>query len=116
MRLASYWIPEMDSAHAAFRQAGTDGDGVAATIKASLDQAATRAARAGYTAEQVQAAPYATVAWTAEVAMSMDWPGAARWRLSPLQRPYFATTQAGVGSFERLNARPAPEHAARAPY
>lgn len=116
MRLASYWIPEMDSAHAAFRQAGTDGDGVAATIKASLDQAATRAARAGYTAEQVQAALYATVAWIDEVAMSMDWPGAARWRLSPLQRHYFATTQAGVGFFERLNALPEHETEVREVY
>ncbi len=116
MRLASFWIPEMESAHGAFMQAGADADGVAATIKASLDRAAARAARAGYSTEQVQGALYATVAWIDELAMSMEWPGSARWRLSPLQRHYFATTRAGVGFFERLEALPENETEVREVY
>jgi len=116
MRLASYWIPEMESAYATFRQGGADADAAAAAIKASLDRTGAQAARGGYTAKQVEDALYATVAWIDELAMSFDWPGSARWRLSPLQRHYFATTHAGVGFFERLGALPENEVEVREVY
>jgi len=116
MRLASYWIPEMESAHAAFRQGGTDVEAIAADLKASLDHAAARAARDGYSPEQVKNTLYATVAWIDEMAMSFEWPGSAAWRLSPLQRHYFATTRAGVGFFDRLGALPEDETQVREVY
>ena len=116
MRLASYWIPEMERAYAAFRQGGTDVDAIAAELKSSLDRASASAARNGYSPEQVKNALYATVAWIDELAMSFDWPGSAAWRLSPLQRHYFATTRAGVGFFERLAALPEGEVQVREVY
>lgn len=112
MRLASYWIPEMESAHAAFRQSGAAADDVVERIKTSLEQACARAARDGHAPERVQDALYAVVAWIDELAMSFPWDGSAAWRLSPLQRHYFSTTRAGAGFFERLQAL--PEQAAQA--
>lgn len=116
MRLASYWVPEMESAYAAFREGGADVDSIAATIKASLDRVSEQARRAGYTPEQVKESLYAMVAWIDEMAMSLQWPGAATWRLSPLQRHYFSTTRAGVGFFERLEALPENETEVREVY
>lgn len=116
MRLASYWIPEMELAYAAFRQEGADVDAIGAQLKASLDRASAHAIRDGYSAEQVKHALYATVAWIDELAMSFDWPGSAAWRLSPLQRHYFATTRAGVGFFDRLAALPEDEVQVREVY
>lgn len=102
MRLASYWIPEMESAYGAIRQGGATAADVVAQLKASLDGCCVSAARHGHAPDEVQDALYAVVAWIDEMAMSFDWPGAAAWRLSPLQRHYFSTTRAGVGFFERL--------------
>lgn len=102
MRLASYWIPEMESAYGAIRQDGVAAADVVAQLKASLDARCADASRQGYAPDEVQDALYAVVAWIDEMAMSFAWPGAATWRLSPLQRHYFSTTHAGVGFFERL--------------
>lgn len=107
MRLASYWIPEMESAYAAFRQSDAVVEDIVAQLKQSLDRTCAQAAREGYATEHVQDALYATVAWIDELAMSYPWSGSATWRLSPLQRHYFATTRAGVGFFDRLRALPA---------
>ncbi|NYT85139.1 DotU family type IV/VI secretion system protein [Pollutimonas harenae] len=106
MRLASYWIPRMELAYAAIRQSDTNVEGIVAQLKESLDQAGAQARRAGHSSESVQNALYATVAWIDELAMSVAWPGSAAWRLSPLQRHYFATTRAGVGFFDRLQDLP----------
>src|SRR5690606_42132690 len=97
MRLASYWIPEMESAYGAIRQEGAAAADVVAQLKASLDACCASAIRQAHAHDDVQDALYAVVAWIDEMAMSFDWPGAATWRLSPLQRHYFATTRAGVG-------------------
>lgn len=106
MRLASYWIPRMESAYAAFRQSDAEVESIVVQLKALLDQASAQARRDGYPPEYVQDALYATVAWIDELAMSFEWSGSAVWRLSPLQRHYFSTTRAGVGFFERLQALP----------
>src|SRR5690606_37126056 len=66
--------------------------------------------------EYVQDALYATVAWIDELTMSFNWPGAAAWRLAPLQRHYFATTRAGVGFFDRLEALPPEANSVREVY
>ncbi|MDN5842466.1 MAG: DotU family type IV/VI secretion system protein [Alcaligenaceae bacterium] len=116
MRLASYWIPEMESAHAVFRQEGIDAQSAASQLQTGLDAACARAERDGCPPEYVQDALYATVAWIDELAMSFNWPGAAAWRLSPLQRHYFATTRAGVGFFDRLEALPPEANAVREVY
>lgn len=108
MRLASYWIPELEAAYSAFRQNGADAESVKTQLKASLDDTCTKATNDGHPPEHVKNALYATVAWIDELAMSFDWPGAAPWRLAPLQRHYFSTTRAGVGFFDRLRALPDP--------
>lgn len=116
MRLASYWIPEMESAYAAFRQKDADAQSTAAQLRTALDAACSRAARDGCPPEQIQDALYATVAWIDELAMSFNWPGASAWRLSPLQRHYFSTTRAGVGFFDRLQALPPEANGVREVY
>lgn len=108
MRLASYWIPEMESAYGAIRKGDSTAADVVAQLKTSLDACCVSAVRQGHASDDVNDALYAVVAWIDEMAMSFDWPGAASWRLSPLQRHYFATTRAGVVFFERLHAL-APE-------
>jgi type VI secretion system protein ImpK len=106
MRLASYWIPELEAAYAAFREDGADVESVKTQLKASLDDTCAEATGSGHSPDDVKHALYATVAWIDELAMSFDWPGAAAWRLAPLQRHYFSTTRAGVGFFDRLRALP----------
>src|SRR3546814_6904242 len=97
----------MELAYAAFRQKDTDAESIETRLKESLDSACANATRSGHPPEHVQDALYATVSWIDELAMSFDWPGSSAWRLSPLQRHYFATTRAGVGFFDRLKALPA---------
>src|SRR5690606_9654463 len=116
MRLASYWIPEMESAYGAIRQGGATAADVVAQLKASLDGCCVSAARHGHAPDEIQDALYAVVAWIEEMAMSFDWPGAATWRLSPMQRHYFSTTRAGVGFFERLVRLPPQADAVREAY
>lgn len=106
MRLANYWIPEMESAHAAFKQSDAAADVVVAQIKTSLEQTCVRATRDVHAPEQVQDTLYAVVAWIDELAMSFPWAGSGAWRLSPLQRHYFSTTRAGTGFFDRLRNLP----------
>lgn len=85
---------------------GRDAATVADQLKQSLDATVARAQAGGYTAAETQSALFAVVAWMDELAMSRDWAGAAAWRLSPLQRHYFATTRAGAEFFEKLEALP----------
>lgn len=96
MRLANYWIPEMESAHAAFKQSDAAADVVVAQIKTSLEQTCVRATRDGHAPEQVQDTLYAVVAWIDELAMSFPWAGSGAWRLSPLQRHYFSDRKSVV--------------------
>nr|WP_255592938.1 DotU family type IV/VI secretion system protein [Bordetella sp. BOR01] len=87
-------------------QSTLDAPSLSAQLKANLDAAVARAQDKGFSPDDVQLALFAVVAWIDEQAMSREWPGAAAWRLSPLQRHYFATTRAGVAFFEKLEALP----------
>ena len=116
MGLASYWVPEMESAYNAIRQEGAAAADVVAQLKSSLDTLCAEVARQGYTPQDVQDTLYAVVAWIDEMAMSHDWAGASTWRLSPLQRHYFSTTRAGVGFFERLQTLAPQAHEVREVY
>jgi type VI secretion system protein ImpK len=110
VRLSNIWISSMELARAAITGIGGDANpdatAVAAELKASLDATVGRAQAGGYTAAEVQASLFAVVAWIDELAMSREWSGGATWRLSPLQRHYFATTRAGSEFFEKLEALP----------
>ena len=106
MRLSNFWIPVIDSARVAMTQPTQDAASLSAQLTATLDATAARAQDAGFSPEDVQLVLFAVVAWIDELAMSREWPGAAAWRLAPLQRHYFSTTRAGVAFFEKLEALP----------
>ncbi|CAM3697203.1 DotU family type IV/VI secretion system protein [Bordetella tumulicola] len=106
MRLSNFWIPVIDSVRVATAQADQDASSLSEQLKVTLDAAVSRALGSGSDPNDVQLALFAVVAWIDERAMSRDWPGAAAWRLAPLQRHYFGTTRAGVAFFEKLEALP----------
>lgn len=103
LRLADAWLPTLELARRGFEATPPlDAAELGRTLMASLDATVARAREHGYSSEQVQSALFAVVAWIDEAAMTQPWPGASVWRLSPLQRHYFATTRAGVEFFQRL--------------
>lgn len=103
--LASFFLTAMRQARTHFSQEADAAQSGAALIEA-LDQACARARDRGYEQAEVGAALFAIVAWIDEAAMTSPWPGAGHWRLTPLQRHYFATTRAGSEFYQRLQALP----------
>ena len=118
MRLGNIWVSSMELARGAITapDASADAAAVAAQLKASLDAAANRAQAKGYSVSDSQLALFAVVAWIDELAMSHPWAGGPAWRLSPLQRHYFATTRAGTEFFEKLESLPEDSYEVREVY
>lgn len=116
-RLADHWLPVFIRVREIFSPPGpTNAPEAAAEIMALIDAACGQSRSSGHPDETIDHARYAVVAWTDETAMTSAWPGALAWRLSPLQKHYYATTRAGVEFFLRLEALDPRDHASREVY
>ncbi len=67
-----------------------------------LERFDSEARKAGYAADQVEAARFALVALVDETVLSSQWPGKDIWRSNPLQRELFKINTAGEEFFKKL--------------
>lgn len=100
----------------AAKDAAVGYDTVGQDILGLLEAADARAAAAGYPAEAVDDARFAVCAWVDESILRSGWEGAATWRTSQLQQRFFATHNAGVEFFRRLEAMAETDSPARETY
>lgn len=99
MRLVDCWMPVFDAVEKALAQpSDTVGEGV----KVLCDRTLGLVVEQGYSSVQAEDSLFAVVAWIDEQAMTRAWPGREEWRRLPLQGHYFATSQAGVEFYQRL--------------
>jgi len=112
-RLADCWMPVFDAAKAGLADVAQTQENLSTRLIALLDEAGNRAREHQFAEAEIREALFAMVAWIDESAMSRDWPGAAQWRRSPMQRHYFSTSRAGVEFFQRLEALPESAQGAR---
>lgn len=116
-RLAEFWIPVFTRVQDIFAQPQqANAADVAAELTALIDSVSAQARHAGQAANAIEQTRFAVVAWADEIAMTREWPGTLAWRLSPLQKHYYATTRAGVEFFQRLEALNPQDHATREVY
>lgn len=107
MRLVNCFIPFCARLQAFQRQtSGDPASDSAAAMSAQLDALIAEARRnahdAGHLDADVEQALFALAAWADEILIAANWPGAAQWQRSLLQRRYFNISNAGIAFFERL--------------
>ncbi len=83
---------------------------------ALLRQADERAGKAGFKPEDVEAARFAVCAFADETILRSSWEGAKRWAGAQLQREFFATHNAGVEFYDRLEALKTTDSPAKETY
>lgn len=83
------------------RQQVQDPDGFRSRMKQALREIASTAARKGYSAEDVQEANFAVVAFLDETVLTVD-PSAGEWAKKSLGEELFAQRSAGEVFFKRL--------------
>ena len=103
-RLLDAYVPTL----AFVRQFVAAPQGDAPTLAAQLEQMLADAQRLalerGAGADDVRQALFAVAAWVDEALLTCGWSDAQEWRRHLLQRRHFATSNAGVGFFEKLKA------------
>jgi len=81
-----------------------------------LDVLGRSAHAVGYSAEEIEEARFALVAWADEAIQKLDWPGREAWLREPLQKQLYRTNRAGNELFDHLAKLPAEQLAAREVY
>lgn len=102
MRLVDCFTPLLARVEAFARQPSGAPEALAATLDAAIDDARRRAAAAGASPAEVEAALFACCAWADEALQLSAWDAAAQWQRHLLQRRHFGVVDAGVAFFDRL--------------
>lgn len=87
----------------ASRQHVTDAESFRLQIRETIKNAAEEARRRGYTAEDIQLATFACVAFLDESILNMQLPVFADWHRRPLQEEYFGHHVAGEIFYQNLD-------------
>jgi type VI secretion system protein ImpK len=91
-------------------------DTIRQDILGLLETADARAAAAGFDPEAGADARFAVCAWVDETILRSGWEGAKIWQTNQLQQRYYATHNAGVEFFNRLDALGDTDSPARETY